>query len=60
MATKWTMENTGGYNQQQLDTINAEWALRADREGLTLGTDEYERGYDLFEREVMQRCRAQM
>ena len=51
----WTMANTEGYTQGELDEINDEWQRLVDAEGWEEGTDEYEERAKWFSDEVSRR-----
>ena len=51
----WTMANTDGYTQAELDEINDAWQQLVDAEGWEEGTDEYEQRATWFSWEVSRR-----
>ena len=48
-------DNTEGYTQAQLDTLNAEWQERVEKLNLEEYTDEYDREAKRFDDEVARR-----
>ena len=51
----FTIYNTDGYTQNQLDELNAEWKARAAELGLEQGTEEYDFQEKCFSDEVARR-----
>jgi len=51
----FTIYNTEGYTQEQLDALNAEWEARAADLGLEQGTEEYDFQEKKFSDEVSRR-----
>ena len=51
----FTIYNTEGYTQEQLDALNAEWEARAADLGLEQGTEEYDFQEKNFSDEVSRR-----
>lgn len=51
----FSMDNTQGYTQEQLDALNAEWRERAETNGWGPGSDEYKEMEKAFADEVARR-----
>ena len=51
----FTMQNTEGYTQSQLDALNAEFEARIAAECIAVGTDEYRDAEKSFADEVARR-----
>ena len=51
----FTMDNTDGYTQAELDNINEEWNRLVESKGLIEGSDEYHQEAARFSDEVAAR-----
>lgn len=51
----FTLDNTEGYTQQEIDALNAEWTALAEEKSLTEGTEEYWQEEKRFADEVASR-----
>lgn len=55
MSKLFRNDNTEGYSEVEMASLNEEWAIRVDEQGLVEGSDEYYQAAAAFRDEVAAR-----